>query len=96
MAAPIILVAAIICNITHPIVSQLIDNLPDNEWQLAYVPEVLVDVACLEFNHTPFSVKVAKNIGPHMIKALRALYKYSKGEAPAPIGLRGSNKWITK
>ena len=93
MAAALLIAAAFVCNVTHPIVTQAIDSLPDTELQLLYVPETLVDVGCLILNHTPITGKVVANIGPHALKAIRALRKYSHPEAEIRCGYRGSNPW---
>ena len=94
MPAPIILVAAFVCNISHPIAVKLLDgNLPDNRAQLLYVPMTMIDIGCAVFSHTPFSLGMVKDIGPHAFKAIAALHKYSVGEAEIRCGFRGSNPW---
>ena len=44
MPAPLILIAALVCNITHPLVVKAADAIPDNELQLLYVPMTAIDM----------------------------------------------------
>jgi len=96
MAAPIILVAAIVCAVTHPLVVQFADAIPDNELQLLYVPMTMIDIGCAIFSHTPFSFGIVKDIGPHAFKAGLALAKYSKPEAQVRNPIRGSDPWMIR
>jgi hypothetical protein len=96
MVAPIILVAAIVCTITHPAVVQLADGIiPNNsEFELIYIPMTAIDIGCAIFSHTPFSFKEIKDIAPHAFKGLRAFIRYTKPITEARNPIRGSNKWM--
>ena len=94
MAAPLILVAAIVCTITHPLAVKLADAIPDNELQLLYVPMTLIDIGCVLFTHTPFSLEMVKDIGPHAERAVVALAKYSRPLAEVRNPVRGSDPWL--
>lgn len=94
--APLILVAAFVCNISHPIAVKILDgNLPDNRAQLLYIPMTALDIGCAVFSHAPLSFGLVANITPHALKALRAIRTYSVGESFVVGGYpRGSNKWL--
>ena len=96
MPAPLIVVAALVCTITHPLVVKAADAIPDNELQLLYVPMTAIDIGCALFSHTPFSLALAQDIAPHAIRALAALAKYSRPLAEVRNPVRGSDPWLMK
>ena len=96
MPAPLILVAALVCIFTHPLVVKAADAIPDNELQLLYVPIAAIDIGCAIFSHTPVSLGEVTDIGPHAARALRALAIYSRPLAEVRNPIRGSDPWMLK
>ena len=96
MVVPAILIAAIVCTITHPLVVKAADAIPDNELQLLYVPITAIDIGCAIFSHTPVSLGEVTDIGPHAARAFRALAIYSRPLAEVRNPIRGSDPWMLK
>ena len=87
MAAPILMVAAIVCPLVGPVIDRIADAIPRGPGEVALIPVVVLDIGCAVINHSPLSFGMVEEIGPHVIGAIRGIGYVGRALGRIGVGL---------